>query len=83
MNTYLYCGYQPIYKDVDAYEFSLDYGMSMGHVRSKRGRGTTQLFSDGQPYMPHLAAMRAGNSPLTQKLLAVMREGILDEINIY
>ena len=47
MNTYLYCGYQPIYKDVDAYEFSLDYGMSMGHVRSKRGRGTTQLLSDG------------------------------------
>lgn len=36
-----------------------------------------------QPYMPHLAAMRVGNSPLTQKLLAVMREGILDEINIY
>ena len=35
-----------------------------------------------QPYMPRLAAMRAGNSPLTQKLLAVMREGILDEINI-
>ena len=47
MNTYLYCSCQPIFKDVDAYEFSLDYGMSMGHVRSKRGRGTTQLFSDG------------------------------------
>lgn len=36
-----------------------------------------------QSYPPPLAAIRVGNSPLTQKLLAVMGEGVLDGINIY
>ena len=33
-----------------------------------------------QPYMPSLAAMRVGNSSLTQKLLAVMMEGIFSSV---
>lgn len=34
-----------------------------------------------QPYMPPLAAIKVSNSPLTQKLSAVMREGVFNEIS--